>query len=555
MKKLIQTLLSLSLGFFIVSSQATSLVGVYRQAIKNDPTFKEAYATWMSARENVPIARANLLPDITITGGLLRNYATGATQYYNSGAFGLTITQPIFNFAAWKNYSQAKASVRASAATYAYAAQDLMFRTASAYFQVLAAYDNLRYTLANKKAVHRQLVTAQQQFHVGLIAITGVYDAQAQYDAVVAQEISDRNSLNDRLEDLRAITGNYYVALSSLIKQAPLITPKPADIDAWVKIAEQQNYELQAQENTMLAAKENIMEQAAASWPTLNAVGNYARTYYHDYTSSNATSGNLGVSLNFPIIQGGAALAKTKQARFDYLNAAATLEYQHRTVVDQTRQAYLGIVSGISKVQADVQLIRSKQKQVESTQAGYTVGTRTMVDVLNALSQLYQAQQQYSVDQYTYIINLIQLKELAGTLSDTDLAQINGWLQGTMNVKQAAAEPKTTANKTTSSTKTKTTSHKTSAAKTKTVSSSSKKATQANNYAIQVFASSSQHTANWFAKQYPALHLQVIHSTVRGKTWYKVIQPGFASHAQAQTAIQKLPQDLRSQSPWVIKIP
>jgi len=542
MKKLIQIILAIGLGFVIVTSQAESLVGVYRQAIKNDPTFKQAYTTWMSAREGIPIARANLLPDLDITSGLLRTYATG-TGYYNSGAFGLTITQPIFNFANWRNYSQAKATVRAAAATYAYSSQELMYRTAQSYFAVLKAYDKLRYTIANKKAIYRQLITAQQKFQVGLIAITGVYDAKARYDSAIAQEISDKNALSDALEDLRAITGHYYINLTSLKTQAPLITPKPADINAWVRIAEQQNYQLKAQENTMLAAKENIREQSAARWPTLNATGSYTRTYYHNYTSNNATAASGGLSLDFPIFQGGAVFAKTKQARYDYLNAVAALELHHRTVVDKTRQAYLGVISGISKIKADAEAIRSKRKQVESTQAGYTVGTRTMVDVLNAMSDLYQAQQQYADDQYSYIMSVIQLKKLAGTLGDADLAKINTWLKGiikvgnsTTAVKQITYHPRTIKH-----TKTHRITRKTNAILT-------------GKYAIQVFATRSYATATWFAKQYPNLNLKVIRSTVQGKSWYKVIESGFISHTQAKTAIQKLPQDLQKQNPWVIRI-
>jgi len=311
-----------------------------------------------------------------------------------------------------------------------------MQRTAQAYFNVLRAYDELRYTIANKKSVWQQLVTAKQKFQVGLIAITGVYNAQASYDADVANEIGARNNLSNQLENLRAITGVGYTQLNSLIDQLPLVVPAPSNIDAWVKTADAQNYQIKADQFTMLQAGKNIDAIASGHVPTINALGSY-----QDATSGALQPGGLVVGshtrnaagilqLNVPLLQGGYVIEATKQARYQYLSASDQLEIDHRTVVNQTRQAFLGVQSGISQIRADREAIISAKNQLAATRAGYVVGTRTMVDVLQSVTSLTQAQQSWADDRYNYVEDIIRLKQQAGTLSPSDLAKLNQWLNG-----------------------------------------------------------------------------------------------------------------------------
>lgn len=436
----IAILVSLILFLFASYLQAASLMEVYEQAIQNDPTFQQAEATWLSERENLPIARADYLTSIDVQGTLNRNWllaepvqsTVNANGFFNSYSYSLTANQPIFNVAAWQAIKGAKATVKASTATYIAAAQSLMARTTTAYLSVLQAYDQLRYTISNKNAVWRQLLTAREQFKVGLIAITGVYDAQSVYDQATATEIADRNTLSNRIEDLRAITGYHYLQLNGLGREVPLLKPNPDNINVWVNIAERQNYELLAEDFKVIAARENIKQLAAENYPTLDLVGTYSRqrSWNHQNITTDLDTQNaaIGLSLDFPVIQGGAVIAQTSQARYDYLAASAQREFTHRDVVNKTRQAYLGVISGISQIKADKQTITSARNALEATQAGYAVGTRTMVDVLNDLSTLYQAQQKYADDQYTYILNIIDLKQAAGTLNEKDLEEINQWL-------------------------------------------------------------------------------------------------------------------------------
>lgn len=451
---------ALATGFSFTAS-AADLLQVYNQALKSDPTFTKAEADWQTAKMNFPLALtgsgaagSGLFPNLggTVTYGstythdlIRRDSATFQPLTYNAA-----LTQPIFDLQTWQQIAEASYEVKAATATYLAAAQSLMARTAIAYFEVLRYNDNLKFILAQKKEDMHQLDTAQQKFKVGLIAITGVYNAQASYDADVANEIGARNNLSNQLENLRAITGVGYTQLNSLIDELPLVIPAPNNIDAWVQTANAQNYQLKSDEFTMLQAQKNIDAIAAGHVPTIDALASF-----QDSSSGALQPGGLVapahtqnaaglLQLNIPLVQGGYLIEATKQARYQYLSASDQLEIDHRAVVNQTRQAFLGVQSGISQIQADKEAILSAKNQLAATRAGYVVGTRTMVDVLQSVTSLTQAQQSWADDRYNYVEDIVRLKQQAGTLSPLDLAQLNRWLNGpvTFQTKQPPIQRK-----------------------------------------------------------------------------------------------------------------
>src|SRR3989338_7564159 len=218
-------------GLNITCAYADDLMQVYQQATQNDPTFAQAQATWMQQKEALPLAEAGLFPTVDITGSGGYYYSNGTSSpYYRQTGAGATLTQPLFNIQNWENIDSASYSVKAATATYSAAAQNLMQRVATAYFTVLTDSSTLEYDQAEKQSLLSQLITSRQKYKVGLIAITSVYQVQSQYDSTVAQEISDRNQLQNDVENLRAITNTDYNSLKGLAKQAPLFTPSPTDI-------------------------------------------------------------------------------------------------------------------------------------------------------------------------------------------------------------------------------------------------------------------------------------------------------------------------------------
>jgi len=444
MKKCLALLGTILIWVIAPQTFATNLIDVYRQALVSDPTFKAANYQWLAARENLPISRANLLPVIGLNSDLNRSYnktpkinfdglKTTSKFYDNEAQYALNLTQPVFNFGYWANLFATKASVKAAEATYFSSAQDLMLRVATAYFNVLQSSDILNVTQAQKKAIAEQLRQTQQRYKVGLVAITDLNDAQANYDSIIASEIAAKNDLADKIEQLRAITDRGYKELDVLAKELQLLKPHPANIDQWVTTAEKQNYSLLAARYTTIAARENISEQRAGHFPIINLNGEYNNDY-NSQSSSGITTGRdettlVGVTIDMPIYHGGQVVAKTRQAQDQYQQSIQLQEQTHRSVVSSKRQFYLGVISGINKIIAYKQTVISKESKLRSTLLSYSAGLRTMVDVLQAQTDLYDAQKTYTVDKYNYLIETINLKYAAGTLSPNDLAKINSWLK------------------------------------------------------------------------------------------------------------------------------
>lgn len=424
------------------TAHADNLLQVYHQSVMNDPVFAQAESTWQAQKMTYPIARAAYLPQASVTGSFDQQYVKSRPEFINFNGspkrygYTLSLTQPILNFEAWAAIRGASATVKSATATYLAAQQSLMQRVTTAYLNVLQAADRLRYTVANKRAVLQQLVTSKQKFKVGLIAVTDVYDARSRYDQVVAAQITAQNDLDIQLENLRAITGKHYKTLMGLHKQIPLQRPIPDNISRWVSVATKQNYDIKAQNYAVLAAMQNIKQQRAAGFPSMQFQAQYSDNHTTDIAENRLPSGrlsqengSLGLQANWNFLQGGLVRANTKQARYEYVTAAGRLEQVHRQVVNQARSNFLSVLSGISQVKADKQRIISAKNALAATEAGLKVGTRTMVDVLNDLTTVYQAQQQYADDQYAYINSYVSLKAAAGTLSVNDLAEINSWLK------------------------------------------------------------------------------------------------------------------------------
>lgn len=560
-----------------------NFVQVYRDALKNDPTFKQAQATWLATKQNLPIATSQLLPVFDITAGVNRNFSktklSALNGYYNSNNYGINVTEQVFNYANWMAISGAKSQVKSATATYLAALQDLMSRTSTAYFNVLIAASELRFTIAQKNAIWQQYVQSEQKYKVGLIAITPVYDAQAQYDIAVSREITDRNAVDNALENLRAITGKLYGNLAALgDRQVPLYIPLPRNIDRWTQIALQQNWTIIAQKYLLMYDRRTIQQTAAGRYPTVNAAASWGATNFNHSGPGQGRFNNqtsaIGLSMDFPFYQGGLINAQTKQQEYNYLNDSATLMFDHRQVVSQTRQAYLGIIAGISGVKADRQSVISNQNSLNATKAGYAVGTRTMVDMLLALSQLYAAQRIYAQDQYNYILSIIKLKQQAGILSEKDIVKINSWLieklplikkkfnnsytpstpsadlkvQGQpMDLEPSGNKPKVLPG-----------GPRTGDMPRLVPPSNSVKRTPVPNdhYTVQVYASNSRASAQAFIVANQLSHkAKLLHNGKAAKDGrYKVVIGDYKTFRQANAARKKLPNALRKLHPWVSHI-
>jgi outer membrane protein len=453
MKKRI-LLLAVLVGWQTAAS-AADLLQVYQQALVSDQLYQQAISTRLTNREGVPINIANLLPNVVVTAN------PSVTRQANSGAvmgstgspaltprnnlqkaylLSLTATQTIFNYAQIANVAAALEVAKGADATLNAALQDLMVRTAKAYFQVLQDEDNLSYANASKIAYQEQLDQVKQQYDVGFKTITDVYTAQASYDTAVANYITAETNLSNDRENLRVITGKFYPAISSLSDDFPLISPKPINVDDWVKVALQQNWTIKQFQYALETARQNVHAQFAGHMPTVNVQGSLSRQFTSNFNSygdvlslqrngpSSQNDKAVQLNITMPIFSGGQVTAQTNQAAYQFQTAQAQLEKAQRDSINLTRQSYLGVLSGISKISADKQAIKSNISSLDGMTASYKVGTETLVDVLNQQQKLFQAQTQYATDRYAFVNNVLALKQAAGTLSFDDLRAINAWL-------------------------------------------------------------------------------------------------------------------------------
>ncbi|MCU7812657.1 MAG: TolC family outer membrane protein [Candidatus Thiodiazotropha sp. (ex Notomyrtea botanica)] len=438
--KLIKRILLLPLFFALTAVQAEDLMSIYRLALQNDPQLQAAKEQLEAARESKSLARSQLLPTIGLGASydsVRRKLKTspfgsgaGETSTFQESGLGLNLTQPLYRRDRFVQLEQADSTIGQAEAQYASSEIDLMVRSTTAYFDILSAEDDLRVAEAEREATGRQLEQAQQRFDVGLIAITDVHEAQAAFDAARASEIGADNSLDNAWEALFEIVGSQpQSTLAKLSDGLKLNPPVPKDLQAWSDTAQQQNYGILASNANLEILNQETEVSRSGHYPTLDLVGSYNMNRSDNELATEADTATIGLALEVPIYTGGAVSAQTRQALANYRAAQQNLDQTRRSVNRQVRDAYRGVLSAISQVEALKAATISAQSALESTQAGYEVGTRTIVDVLNVQRNLFSSQRDYLNSRYGYILNGLSLKSAAGTLSEEDLQRVNAWLE------------------------------------------------------------------------------------------------------------------------------
>lgn len=436
-----------------LSSNAESLLEVYQQALQSDPLIHEAEARRLATEEATPQARALLFPQIEANAGWNQTDSTG-NQLIVDTTSGITsvgfeadstskrwdigLRQTIFRWDQVVGLKQAGKRVAQAGAVYEAAQQDLIIRVATRYFDVLGAEDILTSIHADRLAIARQLEQAQQRFEVGLIAITDVQESQAAYDQSVADEIGAKRTLARTRELLREITGQYVATLSAPVEELPLISPNPADEASWIDQAMTQNLDLISSRLGEEVARHEISYRRTGHYPTLDLV--VGRAYNESVgetqfegspvfpADSDRTADSISLQFNLPIFSGGRTSSRVREAVYLHRASLEQLQRVSRETERATRDAYMGVLAEISRVKALKQAVASSRTALEATQAGFDVGTRTIVDVLDSQRSLYTAITNYYRSRYAYVGNVLLLKQAAGTLQVQDLEEIDRWL-------------------------------------------------------------------------------------------------------------------------------
>ena len=435
MKKLLPILIGLSLTGFSAMSQAENLLQVYQQARLSNPDLRRSAADRDAAFEKINEARSPLLPQLGL--GADYSYSNGYRDANgvnsNTTSASLSLTQTIFDMSKWRQLTLQEKSAGIQDVTFQTDQQTLILNTATAYFNVLSAIDALSFTEAQKQAIYRQLDQTTQRFNVGLVAITDVQNARSQYDNVLANEVTARNNLDNALEQLRQVTGNYYPQLASLNVDA-FKTAKPDSVNNLLKEAENRNLALLQARLSQDLAREQIRLAESGHLPTVGLTASTgisdssysgSATNTAQYNDSNVGQNKVGINFSLPIYSGGAVNSQVKQAQYNFVGASEQLESAHRNVVQTVRSSFNNINASISSINAYKQAVVSAQSSLDATEAGYEVGTRTIVDVLDATTTLYNAKQQLSSARYNYLINQLNIKSALGTLNEQDLQILN----------------------------------------------------------------------------------------------------------------------------------
>ncbi|MFO7530481.1 MAG: TolC family outer membrane protein [Marinobacter sp.] len=414
---------------------ATDLIDTYEKALSYDSGIAAAQASFEAQQAASDVSKSSLLPQVDAFGNANHTDLDGDIQdeSYKSTSYGVQLTQPLFRADSWFRYDASQFQTESARAQYNLAQQQLILDVATAYFNVLRAQDTVTTALATETAIQRQYEQAQERFDVGLIAITEVYEARASYDDAKSQRIAAENQLNVAKEQLARLTGEYPEDLDNLRRNFPLGRPEPMDPSAWETTALEQNWSIQSALYDLNASEANLKVAKSGHYPTLDLTASYGDNDIDGGSSTlfEGTQGVIGLELNVPLYTGGGTQAGVRQQRSLVTVSEQQLNTVRRDVRVNTRSLFLTVNNNVETASALSQTIISRRSALDATRAGYEVGTRNIVEVLDAERAYYVALRDYANARYDYVINTLQLKQTAGTLSPQDLVGLNNWLSET----------------------------------------------------------------------------------------------------------------------------
>ncbi|MFY0640012.1 MAG: TolC family outer membrane protein [Bermanella sp.] len=418
-----------------VTSQAADLKNVFEQALANDPQLAAEVALADANGQSAGLARQAVLPTVTLEADIgttsVDAYSTVPSTDFDNTTYYLQATQPILAPENWYSYGAASAATDSAEIERRKAEQSLVVRISEAYFNVLRANATLASAKAQEAAVKRQLEQTQQRFKVGLIAITEVHEAQAIYDGATVELIAAESQLDISYEALALLTGERYDRINPLKEEIPLTGPIPADRTLWEQKALGQNLDVLIAEKSQLSAERNHKSKISGHLPTVNLVGRYtvADNEASNTTGEEVTSTYVGVNVSMPIFAGGATWAGQKQAYYQRQAAEKSYEAAQRSATLNIRSLYRQLEADVARIKARKQATTSARSAMEATQTGYEVGTRNIVEVLQAQLSVFSAQRDYAYARYDYVIDLLKFRQAAGELSVADIDELNAWLQ------------------------------------------------------------------------------------------------------------------------------
>tara|TARA_R110001599_G_C12184360_1_gene654363 strand:+ start:126 stop:1448 length:1323 start_codon:yes stop_codon:yes gene_type:complete len=437
MKQLPKLLISslVTLTAFPGLTMGADLLGLYKKAENYDANIFAAKSAYLAEREGENIAFGQLLPSINASASV--NHTDTDREglpddSYKTRAYSVSLSQPLLNFNSWYNVSAAEQSTLRAETTYLAAQQGLILDVSSAYFGVLRTEENLRSAKSQEAAVKRQYEQAKEQFDVGLIAITDVHEAKASYDASQTFRIRSEGDLTVARENLSRITGEYANQLDTLKSDFPISMDKNTSAEQWAESASQNNLNIKIAEFALKSVDANLNASRSGHYPTLSLDAGYNNNEFSNRASAfninPPKTTNIALTLNVPLYSGGATQAGVRKTRHLVEQARQQLTSAQRQAQIEVRTEYINLKTNIQTVDSLQQNIVSRQSALEATREGYNVGTRNIVEVLDAERNYFTALRDYANARFDFVESNLRIKRSAGTLSVVDIEILNEWL-------------------------------------------------------------------------------------------------------------------------------
>lgn len=413
------------------TAQAGALADLYQLALDNDPQLKAAQASYLAGQEAVPQGRAGLLPQINAGGSLTQSDSGSLNQEASDRAWQVSLVQPVFDTTKWFSFQKSKVISEQAKLQFDLAQQQLIERTVNAYLSVLNARSALETAQAQERALQRRLDQINAQFDVGLIAITDVQEAQASFDNAVVQRIDAEGALANSYEALERLAGQPLNQVDPLREDYPIEALAPADPGAWLEKARSGNLALKLSELAVDSSRRDTQIARSGHHPKVNleAAYGYSENEFQPTTGQWDDNSSVALKLSVPIFSGGATSSRVREAEQGLYAAQYNREDQYRAVTEQTRSLLRDLQTSVQSVKARLQSIKSRETALRATEEGFNVGTRNVVDVLQAEQALYQARLDYANARFNHVSTLFQFKLQLGTLNPDDLLALDEWLQ------------------------------------------------------------------------------------------------------------------------------
>ncbi|MEP7728449.1 TolC family outer membrane protein [Marinomonas primoryensis] len=418
------------------AAYADSIYEVYKLAKQHDPGLRAAAATYQAQKEGVTVTKGNLYPSISFKGNLgYDNIDSPSSDYSNtSNTVALSLDYPIYSPALNYAVDSVELSSQSAGISFSNAEEDLALTTLTEYFNLLIAQSTLQTTEALVKSTASQLDRAKKQYEVGLASITDLQDAQAEYDSVRVTQLSARSSVSYAQKALFQRTGQEIKSIPQLSKDYPIHLDPNMTVDSLISKARRDNKQLRILNFTVESAENNInIQKSNGRSPTVSITGSLSRSD-NNYSSgttnpdgvTNTSSVALGVSI--PLYSGGAISASVRQATAQAEAATEQRASSLQAIELNIRSLYLDLQTAVAQIEAQQQLIRSRTSALEATKAGYDVGTRNLVELLDAQSNLYNAQNAYEQYRYNFVLKKLSLLETTGDLTEDNIKELDKWL-------------------------------------------------------------------------------------------------------------------------------